>query len=55
MIKLRLLRHSPGVPVVKTLPSNAGGGLGTKIPHALRPKNQNMKQKQNCNKLNKDF
>ena len=49
MIKLRLLRHFPGVPVVKTLPSNAGGvglipGLGTKIPNALRPKNQNLKQ-----------
>ena len=47
-------------PVVKTLPSNAGGvglipGLGTKIPHALRPKNQNIKQKQYCNKFNKDF
>ena len=55
MIKLRLLRHFLGVPVVKTLPSNAGGGLGTKIPHALRPKNQNIKQKQYCNKFNQDF
>ena len=38
-------------PVVKTLPSNAGGassipGQGDKIPHALWPKNQNIKQKQ---------
>ena len=38
----------PGGPVVKTSPSNAGGagsipGWGTKIPHALRPKNQNIK------------
>ena len=36
-------------PVVKTLPSNAEGassipGWGAKIPHALGPKNQNMKQ-----------
>ena len=33
----------PGGPVVKTLPSNAGGvglipGWGAKIPHALWPK-----------------
>ena len=45
--------------MVKTLPSNAGGvasipGWGAKIPHALGPKNQNIKQKQYCNKLNKD-
>ena len=43
-----------------TLPFNAGGagsipGWGAKIPHALRPKNQNVKQKQYGNKLNKDF
>ena len=53
-------RDFPGGPVVKTLPSSAGGvGLipdwGTKIPHALRPRNQNIKQKQYCNKFNKDF
>ena len=40
--------------------SNAGGaglipGRGAKIPHASRPKNQNIKQKQNCNKFNEDF
>ena len=34
----------PGGPVVKTLPSNAGGegsipGWGAKIPHASQPKN----------------
>ena len=45
----------PGGPVVKTLPSKAGGagsilGQGTKIPHALGPKNQNIKQKPYCNK-----
>ena len=50
----------PGGPVVKTLPSNAGvagsiPGRGAKIPHASRPKNQNTKQKQYCNKFNKDF
>ena len=54
------MRHLPGVPVVKTLPSNAGGvglipGLGTKTPHAVRPKKQNIKQKQYCNKFNKDL
>ena len=50
----------PGGPVVKTSPSNAGGagsilGQGAKIPHASWPKNQNIKQKQYCNKFNKDF
>ena len=46
--------------MVKTLPSNAEGvGLiparRAKIPHALQPKNQNIKQKQYCNKFKKDF
>ena len=46
--------------MVKTLPSNAGGassipGQGGKIPHALWPKNENIKQKQYCKKFNKDF
>ena len=41
-------------------PSNAGGvdwipGWGAKFPHALRPENQNRKQKQYCNKFNEDF
>ena len=50
----------PGGPVVKTPPSNAGGagsipGPGPKISHALQPKHQNIKQKQYCNKFNKDF
>ena len=38
----------PGSPVVKTSPSRAGSisGWGAKIPHASRPKNQNIKQKQ---------
>ena len=50
----------PGGPVVKTSPSKAGGvgsipGQGFKIPHASWPENQNIKQKQYCNKFNKDF
>ena len=41
-------------------PSNAGGegsipGQGAGIPHASLPKNQNIKQKQCCNKVKKDF
>ena len=30
-------------------------GQGPKIPHTLWPKNQNRKQKQYCNKCNKEF
>ena len=50
----------PGGPAVKTSPSNARGagsipGRGAKIPSASRPKKQNIKQKQYCNKFNKDF
>ena len=46
--------------MVKTLTSNAGGassipGRGAKIRHALQTKNQNIKQKEYCNKFNKDF
>ena len=53
-------RDFPGSPVVKTSPSNAEGvglipGRGAKIPHASGPKIQNIKQKQYCNKFNKDF
>ena len=53
-------RDFPGGPVVKTSPSNAGGagsipGQGAKIPHASRPKHQNIELKQYCNKFNKDF
>ena len=45
--------------MVKTLPSSAEGtrsipGRGTKIPNALGPESQNIKQKQYCNKFNKD-
>ena len=46
--------------MVKTLPSNAGNtdsipGWGSEIPHASCPKNQNVKQKEYCNKFNEDF
>ena len=46
--------------MVKILASIAGGvGLtplhGDKIPHALRPKTQDRKQKEQYNKFNKDF
>ena len=41
--------------MVKPLPSNAGGGQGAKIPHTSQPKRQNIKQKQHCNKFNKDL
>ena len=47
--------------MVKTLPSNNAGGAGlipgqgTKIPHASWSKNQNVKQKQCCNKFNEDL
>ena len=46
--------------MVKTSPSNAGvagsiPGQRAKIPHAAGPKNQNIKQKQYCNKFSKDF
>ena len=45
-----------GSPVVKTLPSRAGGassipGWGAKIPHATWAKKSNIKQNQYCNKI----
>ena len=51
----------PGGPVVKTLLLMQGMWVqsllpqGAKISYALRSKTQNIKQKQYCNKLNKDF
>ena len=53
-------RDFPGGWVVKTLPYKAGGvglipGWGAKIPFALWPKHQNIKQKQYYNRFNKDF
>ena len=55
-----MYRDFPGGPVVKTSPSNAVSvglipGRGAKIPRASWPENQNLKQKQHCNKFNKDF
>ena len=56
VISKQYLYHLKGVywdfsdsPVVKTSPSNTGGagsipGWGPKIPHAFRPKNQDIKQ-----------
>ena len=46
--------------MVRASPSNAGGassvtGEGARILHASWSKNQNLKQKQYCNKFNKDF
>ena len=54
------LRDFPGGPVVKTSPSDARGtgsipGQGARSPYALRPEDQNIKQKQYSNKFNKDF
>ena len=51
-------RDFPGGPVVKTSPPNAGvlgsvPGWGAKIPDALWPKNQNIKQKEYCKKFTK--
>ena len=50
----------PGGPGVRTSPSSVGGegsvpDQGAEIPHTSWPENQSMKQKQHCNKFNKDF
>ena len=50
----------PGGPVLEISSSNAVDvglilGQGASIPHASGPKNQNIKQKQYCNKFNEDF
>ena len=49
----------PGGLVAKTSSNARGMGLilgwGTKIPRATQPKNQNIKQKQYCNKVYKGF
>ena len=51
-IKVYFFQDFPGGPVVKTLPSNAGGvgaipGQGTKIPHAVE-----CSKKTNCTSSN---
>ena len=53
-------RDFPSSPVVKALPSSAGGsgvipGRGARIPHVSWPKDQNIKQKQYGNKFSEDF
>ena len=54
------MRNFPGGPAVKTSPSNTRGALQSLVGE-LRShvpsgqKNQNMKQKQLCNKFNKDL
>ena len=50
----------PHGPVIRIPPSNArGAGLipswRAKIPHALRPTSQGIKQKQYCDTLSKDL
>ena len=50
----------PGGPGLETSPSHAGNvgsipGQGAKNPHGLEPKSQNTKEKQYCNKFNKNF
>ena len=45
----------PGGPVVKTSPSGLDSGPGAKIQQASWSKNQNRKQKQGCNKFNRDL
>ena len=61
-IKIGAFRDFPGDPVVKTSLSCAAGegsipGWGADTQHVSRQKKtkQNIKQKQYCNKLNKDF
>ena len=60
IIKIGSRVDLPGGPVAKISPSNAGStglipGWGPEIPYALRPKKQNIKQKQYCNRFNQDF
>ena len=53
-----MFRDFPGGSVVKTSMKGDIGSIpswGTKIPHASWPKKTKRKQKQYCNKFNKDF
>ena len=57
--KLGTVRAIPSGPALRISPSNTAGagsipGWAAKVPHAWWPKNQNRKQKQYCNKLNKN-
>ena len=54
------LRYFPDDSMVKTLPSNVWDassipGQETKIPYATCKKKKKKRQKQYCNKFNKDF
>ena len=54
------MKDFSGSPAVKTLPFHAAGagsipGQGAQIPHTTWPINKNIKQKEYCNKFNKDF
>ena len=58
--KIRKMRDFPDAPVVRTSPFKAGGlGVvpcgGAKTSYAWRPKSQNIKQKQYCNRCYNDF
>ena len=54
-------RDFPGGSEIKTLPSNAEGagliaiGIRSHMPHSQKKKSVNTKQRQYCNKFNKDF
>ena len=57
---IKRIEDFPGIPVVKASPFTAGVWVQSlmgelKIPHASQSKNQNIKQKQCCNKFNKYF
>ena len=54
------VRDFPGCPVVKNSPSNSGGagltlGLGVPQGQKQKKKQKNIKQKECCNKFNKNF
>ena len=53
--KARAQQRRPNAAKIKKRERDLIPGRGAKIPHASQPKNQNIKQKQYCNKCNKDF
>ena len=60
LLRISEFQDFPGGPVVETSPSSPSSagrvpGQGAKVPRALQPKHQNIKQKQYGNKFNKDF
>ena len=59
-LKMNETRTSLAVQWLRLCTSNSRAvdsipGQKAKIPHASRPRNQNIKQKQYCNKFDKDF